>query len=136
MSKPSQELVRDTLTEIEHSITAGQYTDARQALRRFARVETDRHTRMQTQLLLGKSYVSEGKWTEALRILTSLAAAAAASKEYETAAYAHHYTGDSYIYKGDLGAAAKQYRRSLDVGEKHKLSGLLLALNFSATGMR
>ena len=84
MAKPSPELVRETVTEIEQSISAGQYPDARRALRRLARVRTDRHTKLQVQLLLGKSYVSEGKWKEALQVLNPLSTAAAGSKKYET----------------------------------------------------
>lgn len=127
--------MQETLAQIEQLINSGLYPDARRALRRITRVKTDRRTGMQVQLLLGKSYVSEGKWKESLQILHPLATAAGGSGEYETAAYAHHYTGDSYIYKGDPGTAAKQYRRSLDICEKSGISGPLLAMNISALAL-
>lgn len=135
MERFSPQILHNAIREVERSIAQGEYTEARRMLKRFMRFDADRGTKFELQLLLGKSYVSEGKWKKALEILSAVAPAAARGRSSETAAFAHHYIGDCHIYRGDVVAAGKSYNRSLKICEQKNISGIIHAHNLSAVAL-
>jgi len=126
-----REFISQIEQESEHLFTAGEYAQARRMLRRFLRQKVTEAIRAELQLLVGKSYVDEGKWKKALENLQTAKKTAEKTRNHETLASTLNYIGDCYILKGNKSSAVKFFNQSLSVCRKQRLSGNILARNIS-----
>ncbi len=131
MKAVSREILNRLVEGVERSFAAGEYPQARRMLRRFMRRKTTKGARTRIQLLLGKSYLDEGKWKKALEHLHAARKRARESKDFSIVSSVLNYIGDCYVLKGDMSAADRFYNRSLRICKERSISGQILARNIS-----
>ena len=87
--------------------------------------------RIHLMMLIGRSYLPEGKWTRAVENLKAARKEAAKHGDFEAVGSILNYIGDAYVYSGDRESARKAFTESLGICRENGVKGSTLARNIS-----
>ncbi len=124
-----EEHLQDVVEQVSSLIGDGRFKQARRVIRRFMRLKVAPSLRTQLKLLLGSSYLKEGRWKQALESFDAVVKDA--GSDASLVASALNYIGDCYLQRGQSEAARRYYIRSLELCEKGGVGGDVLSRNLA-----